>query len=87
MDFSPWRIRPGVYRDAQYPDRMGVLTATDWLTNEADFLVDEVEVADGRILLKTSYYTEADILEAQEEYREEYRKQLRQARRRKKRNR
>jgi hypothetical protein len=85
MLYSPWRIRPGVYRDAQYPDKMADLQATDWLTNTADFVVDEVEVSDGQITLKTSYYTEADILEAQEEYREEYKKEFRKAKKKKRR--
>jgi len=87
MLYSPWRIRPGVYRDAQYPDRQAALGATDWLTNTSDFVVDEVEVSDGNVTLKTAYYTEADILESQEEYQAEYRKEFKRAGRRRKKKR
>lgn len=84
---SPWKVRPGVYRDAQNPvEPYRAVSSTDWLLSEGDFLVDEVEVsADGGISLRTSYADEADVLEAQEEYQEEYKDEMKRANKKKKR--
>ncbi len=83
---SPWKIRPGVYRDAQNPVQpYTAVSSTDWLLSEGDFLVDEVEVsADSGISLRTSYADEADILEAQQEYQEEYKEEMKRAAKKKK---
>lgn len=84
LRFAPFLLQPGVYRDAQYPERIGGAPATnEWLPDESYFLVDEVEVSgDGEISLKTAYITEAELIEAQHDYKQEYKRKRRAKRRR-----
>ena len=86
MAFSPWRLRPGVYLDAESTDVTGTTVgSTDWLKDPRHFLVDEVEVsADERVSLRTAYFTEADLLEAQEDYYREFGGKMKHGKKKKK---
>lgn len=64
MDIKPWLVRPGVVRDAQYPNRRS--EPGNFLTDVRDMYVEEVEVdANGALNLHTSIFSEAAILDAQ----------------------
>jgi hypothetical protein len=66
---DPWRIKPSVVRDMDYPVKRNELGA--WLLDARDFYVNEVEVsmATGVPTLKTELFSENDILTAQDHYR------------------
>jgi hypothetical protein len=64
---SPWKVRPGVVRDLDYPGRK--LEIDTWLDDGRDFYVSEVEFGDGfsHPVLKTDYFEESEGLAAQQE--------------------
>lgn len=64
---SPWKVRPGVVRDFDYPGRLTEIDA--WLEDGRDFYVSEVEFGDGFAypVLKTDYFEESEALAAQQE--------------------
>lgn len=63
---NPYLVRPGVVRDMQYP--RGRQEPGSVLSDHRDILVDEVHVdAGGTLALRTSAFTEADLLAAQAE--------------------
>lgn len=63
-EVDQWHARPGVYRDASYTG--GVLEVGSWFADIRDYIVDEV-CADAQkgLSLRTSIFSEADLLEAQ----------------------
>lgn len=66
MSRTPWAIQPGVVRDMSYPASRDL--PGSFLDDPRDFWVEEVDVdADGKVLLKTSLFSEYDALSA--EYR------------------
>ncbi|MDD5367454.1 MAG: hypothetical protein PHQ40_00350 [Anaerolineaceae bacterium] len=68
---DPWRLRPGVVRDMDYPVKKNEFGA--WLSDARDFYVSEVEVsmADEKPVLKTELFDESQILAAQNQYRKQ----------------
>jgi hypothetical protein len=62
----PWLVRPAVVRDYAYPVRRA--EPGSFLADARDAYVDEVEVDDGKLVLKTSLFDEADLLAAQMDY-------------------
>ena len=61
---SPWSMKPGVYRDMQYP--VGGSRSSAWLSDRRDFIVDEVRVnADRGVTLSTKFMLQSDVLKAQ----------------------
>jgi len=64
---SPWKVRPAVVRDYDYPGR--ILEVDAWLDDGRDFYVSEVEFGDGfaHPVLKTDYFEESEGLAAQQE--------------------
>ena len=60
----PWSMKPGVYRDLQYP--VGGPKSSAWLADRRDFVVDEVRVnADRGATLSTKFMLQSDVLKAQ----------------------
>jgi len=62
---SPWKIKPAVFRDTDYPARK--LEVDTWLDDGRDFYVGEVEYGDGYAnpLIKTELFLESEILAEQ----------------------
>lgn len=63
-----WLVQPGVVRDENYPVRR-TEPGNPLLADARDALIEEVEVGETGIYLKTAYYEETEILAAQQEYR------------------
>lgn len=63
---NPWLLKPGVIRDTSYPIRRKELGA--WLDDARDCLIDEIELGDSGITLKTDEFEEGDLLAAQQDY-------------------
>lgn len=63
---DPWQLKPAVIRDTSYPVRRKELGA--WLDDARDCLIDEVEVGNSGIVLKTDEFEEGDLLAAQQDY-------------------
>lgn len=59
-----YRLRPGVIRDQSYPVKRQ--EPGSFLDDARDIFVEEVEVADGKLTLKTGLFSESDILAVQE---------------------
>jgi hypothetical protein len=60
---SPWAVQPGVYRDVQ-----AIVSGREsdaWFLDRRDFLVDEVEVSERGLVIKTKWIEESDLLAAQ----------------------
>ena len=61
----PWTVKPGVVRDTAFPVG-GAESDAVFLTDDRDFLVDEVVVKEsGEISLRSADFHEAELLEAQ----------------------
>lgn len=63
---DPWLLKPGVIRDTSYPVRRKEHGA--WLDDARDCLIDEIEVGESGIVLKTDEFEEGDLLAAQQDY-------------------
>jgi hypothetical protein len=70
MGTSPWLVRPGVVRDAEYV--VSRQEYSGWLTDQRDMWVQEVEVADGDTMpkLRTGLVDEAELLSEQHAYQQ-----------------
>jgi len=68
---DPWRMRPAVVRDMDYPVKKTEYGA--WLTDARDFYVTEIEVsmAEEKPVLKTELFDEDEILATQQQYRKQ----------------
>jgi hypothetical protein len=60
----PWSMKPGVFRDLQYP--VSGTKSSAWLSDRRDFIVDEIRVnADSGATLSTKFMLQSDVLKAQ----------------------
>ena len=59
---------PAVVRDLAHPAAAGRAEPASFLDDARDAYVDEIEVNDGRLVLKTSLFDETDLLAAQLDY-------------------
>ena len=60
----PWSMKPGVFRDLQYP--VSGTKSSAWLSDRRDFVVDEIRVnADTGATLSTKFMLQSDVLKAQ----------------------
>lgn len=64
--YSPWTIQPGVFADTTMTYGAGLYQS--WLTDKSHFLADEVVATQKGVSLRTSKWTEADMIDAYFEY-------------------
>ena len=69
-DLNPYQVQPGVVRDVHYPNRTHL--PESWFEEQRDLLVEEIEVSNGKLQLRSGNESSEEIIAAQARMREDW---------------